>query len=410
MATAAAIKDATTPAERLARVQAIFDVFLPKHNVERKEAIDLLKLATLSGVDMLALGDPGVGKTWMIELLTDHGFADDVRLFTHLLAKDQSADEVLGPRSLTALKQDRIERMVDGFLPTAHYAYIDEVFKASPPMLNPLLDILANRVLKMGGKTVSAAQLISILMSSNELPEREDLMAFRDRIGITYVVQPVKTPEGRRAVTDIQLDFQAQGIDASSVQPLTLADIDAIRAEVAMIDVPDAVREMMGEAQQKWLEAGHPPSQRRIGQMWKVVKASAWAAGRGQVSSDDLMPCQHMAFNQLDHADSARAIILEFASAFTRKAERLRQSLEPVLKSMDDLKVQLNAAQTDSEREDAIQVGMKLLGTLRGVGREAKKQITEGEKQGQDIAVTKAILGEVEAANKWAEEALIGEL
>ncbi len=403
------VEPASTPAERLARVTGIFNGggLLDKHNVERKESIELLKLSTLSGVDALFLGEPGVGKTWVIELLCKFGFADDVGLFTHLLAKDQSADEVLGPRSLTAFKEDRIARMVEGYLPTAHYAYLDEVFKASPPMLNPLLDLLANRVLKMGGKTLPCGQLISILMSSNELPDREDLQAFRDRIGITYVVEPVKTPQGRREVTDIQLDFQSGGIDTTEVEPLTLGDIEAIRAEVQMVEVPDAIRDMMGDAQQKWLEAGHPPSQRRIGQMWKVIKAHAWAAGRQQVSADDLLPCQHMAFNLLDDARTAREVVLEFASKFTRKAERLRQAWEPLVADMQDFRQKI-AQVTDAEvKSDLYKTGVDFMAKLRRVEREAKEMITEGERQGQDVSPAKDILEEIQKANQWAQDALV---
>jgi MoxR-like ATPase len=179
------------------------DGFLAKYNIERDQEIELLGLSTIAGVDVLFLGDPGVGKTWAIELQLM--CIEDAELFDVLLQKDMSADEVLGPRSLVALKDDRIERLIHGFLPTANFAYLDEVFKASPTLLNPLLDIGANRVLKVAGKKIDCKQLISIYYSSNELPDREDLMAFRDRIGVTKYVEPVRTPEGKRAVTDIQL-------------------------------------------------------------------------------------------------------------------------------------------------------------------------------------------------------------
>lgn len=392
-----------------ARYAAIFgkDGVLDRYNVERREEIELLGLAVIAGVDVLFLGDPGVGKTWMIELLVDHCLSEQ-SLFTHLLAKDQSADEILGPRSLSALKEDRIARMTAGYLPDAHFAYLDEIFKASPPMLNPLLDVLANRVLKMGGVTKDCSQLVSILMSSNELPEREDLMAFRDRIGITKIVEPVRTTEGRRAVTDLQLDFQARGISTDGLEPLSLSEIEAIRAEARDMVVPDQIREMMVQAQQKWLEAGHPPSLRRVGQMWKVTKAHAWAAGRTEVSADDLLPCQHMAFNHLDHQASARAVILEFASAFTRKAERLRQSLEPVLTQMTELRTQIDAAESKEDKEALMDSGFKFLRQLRKLRTEAAAQITQGRTQGQDVTSLEGVEKEVNEAYGWAERALTG--
>jgi MoxR-like ATPase len=391
----------------LTRFTEIAD-FLKRHNVERDEDIDLLLLSTVSGVDALFLGDPGTGKTWMIELLVNRCLTD-MKLFSHLFAKDQSADEVLGPRDIMAMKAGKIARLTDGYMPSANYAYADEVFKASPPMLNPLLDLLANRVLKVGGQVVDCGQLISILMSSNELPDREDLLAFRDRIGITKFVQPVKTPEGRRRVTDIQLDFQTSGLNTANLTPLTLDEIKAIREDVKQIVVNEACREIMVDAQQKWMEAGHPPSQRRIGQMWKVIKAHAWVHCRDEVVADDFLPCQHMAWNHPDDAASAREVVLEFASVFTRKAERAREALEPIIRAMEELRPKLEAAQGDEAEETTLMSeGFKLIRQARSLGKDVSQQIRTGKEQGQDVSLLVELSTEIKRIDGWAQAALTG--
>lgn len=382
--------------------------FLRRHNIERDEDIELLLLSIISGVDALFLGEPGVGKTHMIELLVKYGLSD-MTMFTHLFAKDQSADEVLGPRDIMAMKNGSIARLTDGYMPDANVAYADEVFKASPPMLNPLLDLLANRVLKVGGNVKDCSQLIAIVMSSNELPDREDLQAFRDRIGITKVVQPVQTPEGRRAVTDLQLDMQVNGIDATGVTPLTLADVHAIQTEAKRVGVNDACRQIMVDAQQKWLEKGHAPSQRRVGQMWKVVKAHAWAAGRTEVVADDFMVCQHMSWNHPDHARSAREVIIEFASAFTRKAARFRETMEPIMHSMEELKVKLDATADESEKMTLMNDGFKFLRQLRELNRDVKSEIKAGDSAGQDVSSLRELAAEVGKLDKWAVGALTGD-
>lgn len=382
--------------------------FLRRHNIERDEDIELLLLSVISGVDALFLGEPGVGKTHMIELLVKHGLSD-MTMFTHLFAKDQSADEVLGPRDIMAMKNGSIARLTNGYMPDANVAYADEVFKASPPMLNPLLDLLANRVLKVGGNVKDCSQLIAIVMSSNELPDREDLQAFRDRIGITKVVQPVQTPEGRRAVTDLQLDMQVNGIDATGVTPLTLDDVHAIQTEAKAVGVNEACRQIMVDAQQKWLEKGHAPSQRRIGQMWKVVKAHAWAAGRTEVVADDFMVCQHLAWNHPDHARSAREVIIEFASQFTRKAARFRETMEPIMHSMEELRVKLDATADESEKMNLMNEGFKFLRQLRELNRDVKQEIKAGDAAGQDVSSLRELATEVAKLDKWAVGALTGD-
>src|SRR3954462_13000717 len=53
------------------KVNDIYDPkagWIAKYNVERIDEIKLVALAVGAGVDALFLGDPGVGKTWMIEL------------------------------------------------------------------------------------------------------------------------------------------------------------------------------------------------------------------------------------------------------------------------------------------------------------------------------------------------------
>jgi hypothetical protein len=190
--------------------------FLAKHNVERDEEIEILGLCTTSGVDGLLLGEPGVGKTWMIELLLQ--CLPGAELFNTLIMKEMSADEVLGPRSLKALKDDQLVRLTLGFMPEANFAYLDEIFKGPPPVLNALLSLMAERKLKFAGKVIDCSQLISIIMSSNELPEREDLLAMRDRIGLTKFVQAVRSPEGKRQVADIQIDYiERGGLDLTDI-------------------------------------------------------------------------------------------------------------------------------------------------------------------------------------------------
>jgi MoxR-like ATPase len=406
------VATATAPAgtSLQARYQDIFgeDGFLNRYNVERREDVDLLGLALISAVDLLFLGEPGVGKTWAIELMTNYCLVD-MTLFTHLLAKDQSVAELLGPKDVMAMKAGRESRMIDGYLPKANVAYLDELFKASPPMLNPLLDIYATRKLKIGGNVIDCSQLLSIISSSNELPDREDLMAFRDRIAITKEVLPVKTPEGRRAVTDIQLGYDTGGIDTDGLVPLTLDEVKAIRAEVRQVEVPEVIRDMMSEIEQRCMEAGHPISQRRKRDIWRVVKSRTWARGGSKVTADDFLPAQHMVWNHPDHRDSGRAIILDFASAFTRKAALLREALEPVLNELQSLKAQIDAEPDAVEKGNLMDGGFKFLRQIRALQRDANDNIREGEAQGQDVSMVRDVLAELDRTHDWARDLLTGD-
>jgi MoxR-like ATPase len=400
-------------ASLVSRYGEIFDVktgFLRAFNIEREEQIELLGLSLIAGLEPLLLGDPGVGKTWMIELLMrcldTNGNAD--ALFSTLVFKETPADDILGPRSLPAMKAGRIERLTDGYLPTAVVAYVDEFFKASPTLANSLLDIMANRVLKVGNQVIDCRQLLCIYASSNELPDREDLQPVRDRFGITNFVPAVKSPEGRKSVMRIQDAYQAsaRNIDMTGAPKLTLDEVRQIREEVRRIELPDAVIEALTTAQEKWGQKGFQPSQRRIGQMLMALKARAWSRGEGTASTDDLIVGSHMAWNHPDHAKDAREVVMEFANVFARKALRMREALEPILAEVSDIRKRLNeGAKVDDVDED----GFKLMRNLRSMTREAKEQIDKGAAAGHDTRDLGKVADEIDRAHTWLQKTLSGE-
>jgi len=412
----AVVKRGTVTQALVDRHQEIFarEGWLSKYNIERDQQIELLGNALISGVDPLLIGDPGVGKTWLIELMLRCIEIDpahqDTALFNYMVFKESSADDVLGPRSLPAMKEGRIERLTDGFLPTSILAYLDEIFKCSPTMANALLDVMAQRKLKVGGVTLDLRQLLCIFGSSNELPDREDLQPFRDRWGVTNVVQSVRTPEGRKAVMRIQDEYQAaaSNVDMTDAPKLTLDEIEQARREAMAIIVPDVVIESMDTAIERWSGAGHEPSSRRVGQMLKAMKARAWSRGDSHVTTDDMIVCQHMAWNHPDHRKSAHDIVMEFANVFARKASRMKEALDPVLAELSDLR---NAVQAEGgePNEEQLTRAWKVMRELRGLKKEANAQINTGHTQGHDTTDLEAVLSEVTQAHKWVEETLTGD-
>jgi MoxR-like ATPase len=395
----------------VSRYGEIFDRksgFLTTYNVEREEQIELLGISLISGIDPLFLGDPGVGKTWMIELMLGClGLTKD-ELFNTLVFKETPADDVLGMRSLAAMKAGKIERLTAGFLPTAVVAYLDEIFKASPTLVNSLLDLFANRKLKVGANTLDCRQLLVIFGSSNELPDREDMLPFRDRFGLTNFVHPVRTPEGRMKVMTIQDEFQAnaRNVDMSSAPVLDLDEVRQIRTEVAGIHLPDPVKQTLSTAMERWEGKGFLPSMRRQGQMIAGMKARAWSNGRGHVTTDDMVLLQHMAWNHPDHVKDAHDVVMEFANVFARKGARMREALEPITTDLDRIK---NEMGTGEPTEDHLSEAFKGMRSLRTMRKEAKDQIEQGRAQGHDTTDLESVLAEINRAHTWVETAITGD-
>lgn len=155
--------------------------------------VRLLLLAALAGEHILFIGPPGTAKSELgrrLARLYDGQFFE--RLLTRfsvpevrqvLLEEEQcqfvsmiaartaiswSTQELFGPLSMRALEEDKYIRQIDGYLPSAKVAFIDEVFKANSAILNTLLTILNERLFDNGSKRIEVP-LICLVNSQTNL-------------------------------------------------------------------------------------------------------------------------------------------------------------------------------------------------------------------------------------------------
>lgn len=96
--------------------------------LEKDEIVSLVLLCMIAGKSVFLYGPPGTAKS-LISRRVSCAF-DSNRFFDYLMNRFSTPEEVFGPLKLSELRQDRLVRSVEGFLPSADFAFLDEIWKA----------------------------------------------------------------------------------------------------------------------------------------------------------------------------------------------------------------------------------------------------------------------------------------
>lgn len=157
---------------------------------ERKHIIALTFLGALSGTNTFLLGSPGTAKS-LISRKISQAF-EQPKYFEYLMNRFSTPEEVFGPVSIKALKEDKYTRKIENYLPNADFAFLDEIWKSSPAILNALLTLVNEKLFKNGDELV-LVPLKALVSASNEIPpENQGLEALYDRFILRLIVKPIE--------------------------------------------------------------------------------------------------------------------------------------------------------------------------------------------------------------------------
>ncbi|MEM6261065.1 MAG: AAA family ATPase [Bacteroidota bacterium] len=275
------------------RIRALLEV-LNQDLFEKEKATRLALLAGLAGESIFLLGPPGVAKSMLarrLKLAFEGGQA-----FEYLMGKFSTPDEVFGPVSISKLKnEDAYERLTQDYLPGAQVVFLDEIWKASPPIQNALLTVLNERVYRNGAQEIQV-DLRALIAASNELPaEGEGLEALWDRFLIRLEVGGIhdkslfnemlrlpgshkdrlKMPAGL-SITDQEYQKWSREIDYIEVPDHVLELIHSIRKEISAYNQDNPSDEHLYVSDRRWRK------------VVRLLRTAAFLNGRRAV---DVMDC-----------------------------------------------------------------------------------------------------------------------
>jgi MoxR-like ATPase len=247
--------------------------------VERRRAVRLALLVALAGEHTLLIGPPGTAKSELARRL--HLAFAGASYFERLLTRFTVPEELFGPLSISALEDDRYERITAGFLPEAGIAFIDEVFKANSAILNALLTLLNEREFDNGAGR-QACPLISVIGATNEVPDDEVDEAFFDRFLLRQAVGPVSAAGFREL---LQLGATRP---PAAMQPLDAQDRAALARAADAARLGDDVVRLLAELRAKLHAEGVYVSDRRWLKVVWLLKVAAASEERNEVVGWDL--------------------------------------------------------------------------------------------------------------------------
>jgi MoxR-like ATPase len=356
---------------------------------ERGQLITGSLTALLAGEHVLMLGPPGTAKSLFARTLSSATAGDS--FFEVLLTKFTAVEEVFGPVSFKGLKEDRFERILDGYAASRSVVFLDEIFKSSSAILNCLLTLMNERVVHNGGKPI-ATPLEMIFAASNEYPQDESLKALFDRFSFKFWVDYIGDKDALKNVIMAGGigDFKASiGKGAMEVLRSAVSDFEFTRGNVdTLIRIKAAVEnEGFVASDRSWVKAR------------KIVCARAVLAGRDKVASSDWMILSNCLWQEHKDRDRLHGIIGNAADPYGSRAEAIRDAITTSMRALPSMSLLQSGSKKKTEmvkditavshevtsRRDAFLEMVDESGSAEGDFPETKTVVDAAMKQIQDL-------------------------
>lgn len=257
-------------------------------------------------------------------------------------------DEIFGSVKLKGLDEGIYEKNTTGYLPEANVAFLDEIWKSGPAILNTLLTIINEKKFRNGDKIVKVPLQV-LLAASNELPkEKAGLEALYDRFIIRTMVNPVSMDNEESFFALCEKSGKELVIPENEKSNLlSIEKVQSWSEKINEIQLSDRIKEVIMEIRRE-LEVKNQEknrdekekfyvSDRRWKKIIHLLKTSAFLCDRSEVDLMDLQLITYCIWNTPKQRVEVKSIVTEIVQ---------EHGLECTT-AIDDIEQQIKLFKTD---------------------------------------------------------------
>lgn len=312
---------------------------------EREECLKLLLLSMFAGKSIFLFGPPGTAKSMIARRASEAFKIDDSenKFFDYLMSRFSTPEEIFGPIDIAELKKNNLKRQTDGYLPTAHFAFLDEIWKSSPAILNTLLTIINERIYRSGKDRIKVP-LKCLVCASNEFPpENQGLEALYDRMIVRYFVGPLEDVENfEKLLFDNNAEFDNTNIDAFSIDELALIQKNSKNipfnsaAKKLIRAIKNKLEELRAEKNEQSNDVPYV-SDRRWKNCVEILRVAAYLGDKNEVDISDISLLRHVLWEKDTQRDFIYKIIEDCVLTFSDVDNSKIKEIENYFKRLEQL-------------------------------------------------------------------------
>lgn len=292
---------------------SIRDLLDQMHNVkkyinlnllEREAEIDSAFLGIVSRNSVLYIGDVGAAKTQLVEAVAD---MCGLTFFNTLMSQTTKPEQIFGPIDVPAYAKGIQRRKIDGYAPTAQIIHLDEIFKATSVILDPLLWLLNENKFRNDDEGIILCPTVTTFGSSNEIPTDDGSRAIYDRFLLRHEVSYIKTQSNMHKLLKMAMGTYS----IKRPEKLSLDTITRLRNASSKVHVPaDVWDTIIATRNQVQRATNIPISDRRMARAVRLVQTNALFHYRKEVERSDIEVLANLFWDNPEHIRKIRAIVI----------------------------------------------------------------------------------------------------